>query len=159
MKPFLFLVLLFIFTLPATALAEEIDLRINGIGLGTSETVVLRKIGKPLQIKKGEFNECGGGYEKTFRYSGLEIQLLSDDKRRNFTVIAMEVTSPKWLVSGIKVGADAKDVQTKFGASLETREEAGLQSWSYVNKGNDGFTGFYFQGNKVVKISWESALC
>lgn len=142
-----------------TDLIEEIDLRINGIGLGTSETIVLQRLGKLLQSKKGEFNACGDGFEKTLRYSGLVIELLGDDKGRDFTVIAMEVTSPKWLVSGIRVGADAKDVLAKFSEPLEKRTESGVESWSYVNKGNDGSAGFYFRGNKLVKILWESVLC
>jgi len=142
-----------------TTLIEEIDLRINDIGLGISESKILQRLGKPLQNKKGEFNECGYGFEKTFRYSGLGIELLGNDKGRNFTVIAMEVTSPKWLVSGIRVGADAKDVLAKFGEPLEKRTESGVESWSYVNKGNDGFAGFYFRDNKLVKILWESAIC
>lgn len=87
------------------------------------------------------------------------MMLLSDDKGKNFIVVSVEVNSPNWLVSGIKVGADRKSVRIKFGEPLEIKNESGLESWSYVNNGNDGFAGFYFRNNKLVKIIWESALC
>jgi len=79
--------------------AKEIDLKINGVGIGTSESIALKKLGKPLQTQKGEFDECGGGFQRTLRYSGLEVELLSNDKGRDFSVISIDVTSSEWLVA------------------------------------------------------------
>jgi hypothetical protein len=153
-------VLLLLLVLPMAASAGEIDLRIKGVGLGTPQSIILRRLGKPLQIKKGKFDPCGGDVTVTRRYSGLVIELLGDGNERNFTVVSIELTSSKWSVArGIRVGAEAKDVIKKFGEPLEKVMKSGLERWSYVNKGNDGFAGFYFRNNKLVKVEWESALC
>jgi hypothetical protein len=159
MKQILLVLLLALFAAQTFAQAKEIDLRVNNVGLGTSQSTVLRRLGKPLQSRKTEFNDCGDGFEKNFSYSGLKTTVLSDNKGKNFTAVSFEVSSPKWSVSGIKIGADRKSVRAKFGEPLEIKNESGLESWSYVNKGNDGFAGFYFRNNKLVKIAWESVLC
>jgi len=146
--------------LPTIVSANEIDLRINGIGLGTSQSTVFRQLGKPLEIKKGEYDECGGDIRKILRYSGLTIELLGDGNGRNFTVTSIEVSSSKWLVaSKIRVSVSPKSVQAKFGLPYNKGKEEGLQFYSYINKGNDGFADFYFRGNKIVKISWEYNPC
>lgn len=160
MKRLLFFVLLLVFALPVASLANEIDLQINGVGLGTSYETVLRQIGNPIKSEKGDVNECGGDVTITLHYSGLIIELLGDGTGRNFTVIKVEVTSSKWFVaSGITVGTKAKDVAEKFGEPSEKSDESGVESWSYVNKGNDGWAGVEFRDNKIVKIIWESAIC
>lgn len=157
MKKLLFLALFLAF--PLQAAAGEIDLRVGGIGLGSTEAQVVRRLGAPRAIEQGEENACGGGWEKTYRYDGLAIVLLSDEDGANYDVIGVEVTSAAWPVSGLKIGAHRGAVRARFGASLETRADEGLERWSYVNWGNDGFAGFYFAAGKLVKISWQSNLC
>lgn len=160
MRQLLLSVLLALLALPTTTSAGEIDLRINGVGLGTSHSRVLRQLGKPLHTERGGFNECGNDITITLHYPGLVIELLGDGKGQNFIVFSIELTSSKWSVaSGISVGANAKDVQAKFGQPLEKRLESGVESWSYVNKGNDGFAGFYFRDKKLVKVVWEYTIC
>ena len=160
MKRLAVAVLLLLLGLPVAAFAGEIDLRIKGVGLGTPQSIVLRRFGKPLQSERSEVDPCGGDVTTTRRYNGLVIQLLGDGTGRNFTVVSIDLTSPKWTVaSGIRVGADARRVRAKFGAPLEKKMESGLEIWSYVNKGNDGFAGLYFRRGKLVKVVWESALC
>jgi hypothetical protein len=107
MKQLISSVLLLLLALPIAASAGEIDLRIKGVGLGTPHSIVLRRLGKPLRIKRGEFDECGGDITTTRRYSGLVIKLLGDGKGRNFTVVSIELTSSKWSVArGIRVGVE-----------------------------------------------------
>ena len=154
------LVFLFVFSaFQAFSQVRGIELKVNNIGLGASDSSVLRRIGKPMRTGKTSFNECGGGLEKSFFYSGLKMNLLGDDKGKNFSVVSIEVNSPKWSVSGIKIGADRKSVQAKFGKPSDITRQAGLEKWSYANKGNDGGAVFYFRNNRLVKIVWESLLC
>ncbi len=53
MKHLLFFVLLVFLTLPVFGQKKlsEIDLRVKGIGSGTSYSTVVRKLGKPLRSK------------------------------------------------------------------------------------------------------------
>ena len=159
MKQFLLTMFFLLPGLAAPAFAKEIDLRVGGVGLGSTEAQVLRRLGAPRAIEKGEENACGGGWEKTFRYDGLSLVLLSDENGADYDVIGVEVTSAAWTVSGLKIGAHRAAVRARFGASLEAADDGGLERWSYVNWGNDGFAGFYFAAGKLVRISWQSNLC
>ncbi len=143
-----------------TDTAKEIDLKINGVGIGTSESNVIQKFGKPLQSKKGEFDECGGGFQKTLRYSGLVIELLSNDKGRDFSVITVDVTSSEWSVaSGLGVGVDAKDVEAKFGQPYEKEERDGQVIFFYGIKGHDGWANLFFRDSKLTQIRWSLTYC
>ncbi len=143
-----------------TDTVKEIDLKINGVGIGTLESNVLQKLGKPLQSKKGEFDGCGGGFQKTLRYTGLEIELLSNDKGRDFSVITVDVTSSEWSVApGLGVGVDAKDVEAKFGQPYEKEERDGQVIFFYGIKGYDGWANLFFRDSKLTQISWILTYC
>ena len=140
-------------TLPALEFAA---LRINGIGLGTPRSTVVRQLGKPLQSKRTGSFPCGD-LEMTLRYSGLIIKLERDSESRNYNVVSIEVTSAKWSVSGISVGANIKDVQAKFKYRYHKTNESGLEGLHYGN--GDGGTSFYFRDNKLVSIDMEYNWC
>ncbi len=160
MKQFLFFVFPIIFALSTNALAGEIDLRINGVGLGTKEATVLRKLGKPSSSKKGGIVPCSDGSALlTLRYPGLVIELARDEDEQDFSVFTMRVTSPKWTLSGINVGANINDVQTKFGQPYHKTKESKLLGLHYNTKGNGGAASFYFQDNKLVGVDWEINFC
>lgn len=134
------------------------DLKINNINLDTSYSTVLKKFGKPLKRKKNWFDDCGGDIRMTLVYSGLEIQLLGDGKGKNFSVVAIDVSSPKWkFASNINVGSDIKEVQSKFGQPHSRTKESGLDRLWYGN--GSGWTIFHFRDNKLVKVSWEYNFC
>ncbi len=146
-----------LFILPTNLLAETIDLKVKGVTVGASYKTVLRRLGKPLSGKKGGTNPCGNT-KLTLRYSGLVIKLDDDGSGRNFTVISIESTSPKWSVaSGISIGANLKKVQTKFGKTEKPIKELGLEKLSYFIQ--DGYANFYFRSKKLVKVIWELNLC
>lgn len=93
MKKPLFLVLLIFLTLSAFGQKKltEIDLRVNGIGSGTSYLTVVRKLGKPIRRKTEKVKAslaCSNSAEThlTLFYYGLEITLLGDGKGRNLDV-------------------------------------------------------------------------
>ena len=132
------------------------QLKVNGIGLGTSRSTVIRQLGKPLQSKRTGVFPCGG-LEMTLRYSGLEIKLERDIESREYNVVSIEITSAKWLLSGIKIGANTKDVQSKFKNYFHKTKESGLEGLHYGN--GDGGTSFYFRNNKLVNIHLEYNWC
>lgn len=140
--------------------AKEIDLRINGVGIGTSESITVKKLGKPRQTKKGEFDGCGDGFRRTLLYSGLEVELLSNDKGQDFSVISVDVTSPEWLVaSKLRVGLDVKDVEAEFGLPHGKEEQDGQIVSFYLIKGHDGWANLFFRDNKLSRIRWSVTLC
>lgn len=166
MKHILFCILLFFVTLSISAQEKwrEVDLRVNGIGSGTSYSTVVRKLGKPLRREKERFaanNACSGAAEThlTLFYSGLEITLLGDGKGRNLDVYSIEITSKKWVASGIRLGVAIKDVRIKFGKTEEQTDESNQTVLHYVTKGNLGVVNFYFQNNKLVKVRMTQTLC
>ena len=133
-----------------------IELKIKGVSLFTSYSIVIRQLGKPLQRKQGKsfYSECSESRETTLtlRYSGLVIGLSGDGKGRNFEVHSIEVTSSKWsAASGISVGASLKDVLAKFGQPVRKENESGLQRFYYYH--GDGGAAFFFRANKLVKIA------
>lgn len=147
--------------------AMDIDFEIKGVGIGTSETEVLQKLGKPLQSKKTTVDEvCGGDFQKTLHYSGLTFGLSSDDEGRNYSVISVDVSSPKWMEESLfKLGADAKDVETAFDEpnlfnqpnSKET--DKGQTIFYYTLRRHEGGAKLYFQNNKLTRISWTLDFC
>ena len=133
------------------------ELKINKVELGSKYVKVIQQIGKPLQIEKREYDNCGDGFRKSLKYAGLEISFISDEKGRDFTVASMNVTSSKWSVSGISIGADIKDVQTKFKNFHTQTNKDGLDILYFGNE--DGWINFSFKDDKLVKISWEYNFC
>jgi hypothetical protein len=141
---------------------REVDLKINGIGSGTSYSTVIKKIGKPLRTREDGFDECGGGYLKTLVYNGLKIQFLSDEKKRNYTVISMNLTSLKWLIaSDIRIGVSIENVRAKFGQPnySEDSEDFDKDILDYVTKENLGLVNFYFRNNKLIRVEMAETLC
>jgi hypothetical protein len=166
MKKLLLTALLCIFTssISAQEKLNEIDLRVNGIGSGSSYSTVIRKLGKPNRTKIIKFkaeNACGNSDEThlTLFYSGLKVILLGDGKGRNLEVYSIEVTTNKWTVSGIKIGATEKRVQTRFGKSNSKDKKSGETIFYYVTKENLGGVNFYFRNNKLVRVEMTETLC
>ena len=165
MKLFLFLALFTTSALPVFGQKyREVDLRVNGVGSGTSYATVVRKFGKPLRSQKEKFtadDACSGSAEThlTLFYSGLEITLLGDGRGRNLEVYSIEVASKKWSASGVSLGASAKDVLTKFGKPNSKEEKPGEIVYYYVTKGNLGTVRFYFRNNKLVRVGMTETLC
>lgn len=166
MKRFLFFVLLIVLTLPVSGQKKwrEVDLHVNGIGSGTSYSTVIRKLGKPRRSKTEKINAslaCSGSAETRLIlvYTGLEITLLGDGRGRNLSVYSIDVTSQKWIASGISVGASIKEVQAKFGEPNSTAEKSGETILNYVTKANLGGVNFYFRNNKLIKVTMTETLC
>jgi hypothetical protein len=166
MKQFLFFVLILFLILSAFGQDKfrEIDLRIKGVGSGTSYSTVVRKFGNSQRSKTQKYKAseaCSNSAETHLNlyYSGLEVKLLGDGKGRNLNVYSIQITSKKWVASGISIGADIKELEKKFGSPNSTEERMGKTVFYYVTKENLGFVNFYFRNNKLVKILMTETLC
>ena len=166
MRPFAILMFLAFITVAASGQStlREIDLRVNGIGSETSYTTVVRKLGNPLRrymLKFKASEACSGSPEThlTLIYSGLSITLLGDGRGRHLAVSRFEVTSKKWVASGIRIGADFETVRTKFGKPNEIEGNSIDTIMYYVTIGNLGGVNFYFRNDKLVKILMSDTLC
>lgn len=161
MKRFILFTFLICFTLPVLGQEKwrEVDLKVNGIGSGTTYSTIIKKLRKPLHSENGGFDECGGGFIKTLHYSGLNIGLLSDAKGKVFSVISIEITSSKWLIEpGINVGANIEYVQAKLGQPIGDDIDS-QNTLDYVTKDNLGIVNFYFRNNRLVKVEMQETLC
>jgi hypothetical protein len=143
----------------------EVDLRVKGVGLGSAFGVVLRQLGQPVSSKRevmdDDFGVCGPAYTSLrLRYQGAALELSGDLKGRNFYVISMEVTSPKFLIApGINIGMTEEETRSKLGAPAEEKTESGSRILIYVTKGNDGSALLYFRDGRLVKALWEYTAC
>jgi hypothetical protein len=159
MQYLLFLILFVLSALPLSTSAQAtLDLKVKGVGVGTTYSTVLKKLGKPLLIKKGNNFPCDNEESMlTLQYSGLAIELIQDGNRRYYFVAGMKVTSPKWVISGITIGANKEKVQKRFGRHNKLGKEEGLEYLNYYV--GDGYGYFYFRNNKLIKIEWELNIC
>ena len=156
MKRLFLIYFIMLASLLAVSAQQTIDLQINGVGIGATEAAVVQKLGKPSSKKKGGIVPCyNGDTLLTLRYPGLVLEL-TEDLSGNFFVFTTTVTSPKWSVSGINIGANVNEVQKKFGNGKIMKEE-GLEYLSYYI--TDGYANFVFKKKKLIKIDWELNLC
>ena len=143
----------------------EIDFRVKGVGLGSSEAQVLRHFGPPISSKRerivDEHEVCGPPYTLlVLRYNGAVIELHGDLRGRNFAVVSIEITSPKFLVApGIRIGMTEQEARSKLGAPLQVATASGFRNLYYVTKGNDGGGRLYIRDGRLVKIYWQYTLC
>lgn len=133
--------------------------KINGVGLGASYAEVIKKFGKPSKDVTGEGDECIGGKLRTLTYPGLVFELHQEnDDPKKFYVGNIEVTSPRWDVSGVKVGMSTAAIRRKFGKAELGRDGGdGPQSETYLSYGiteedGPGNLNFDVRKGRVVRI-------
>ena len=136
--------------------AQIIDLKIKDVGIGTNYSEVLRKLGKPLSNQTDGTFPCEDGKVITLNYSGLSLKIIEDFDSKNFFVASVNLTSNKFSVSEINIGATVKEVKTKFG-DVEIETEKGTDVLSYFI--DDGYAYFYFTNGKLRRVSWELNVC
>jgi hypothetical protein len=141
---------------PETRPQTEIELSIGGVIAGTSESMVITLLGKPRRIEKCEWDECAPGRHRILHYDGLTLDLLSDEKGKNFAVTSLEVTSDKWSVSpGLRIGDPVSSVRELYGEAISDNDG----SLNYGIKNNDGWINFEYRDGKVTRITMRITLC
>ena len=154
--------------LAASISAQTTDpskLKINGIGLDSTFAQVTKALGKPTKDGKATREECIGGREKMVEFDGASFYFMDGDSknRKTFEVKSFTVTSPKYSVSGIKVGDTEHNVRRRLGTKFTKTDdpETGADVWTYEfpESADPGFTTIYITRGKVTKISSAHQVC
>ena len=147
-------VIIFLFAASASAqVSLSGGAAVDGVALGATYKAVVAKFGRPLRERTNKMDECIGDRTCVVEYAGLKFELA--ETNGTFTVYGFEVTSPKYDVSGVKVGTDAAAVQKRFGTrGRKIEKSTGVTQWFYeMPEENPGGTNFYFRNGRVYKFS------
>jgi hypothetical protein len=160
----IFIVLISSISLFAQTQPTEVDFQVGGITSGGTYAAVVKRFGRPLQRRTEKYTAamaCSGSPEThiTLLYPGLKVTLLGEGRGRDMHVYAVEVSSSRWLASGVRIGADIKDVQARFGKAHSREDEDIKTILYYVTKGNLGGVNFYFRAGKLVRVGMTETLC
>jgi hypothetical protein len=156
-------------TIAAPTISAQVNparLKINGlVGLDSTYAQVVKALGKPASETKASMEQCTGGYEKTVEYAGAQFYFMNGTSRdgKTFEVESFIVNSPKWTVSGVKVGDSEAVVKRKFGGRFTVGKdpETGARMLTYEmgERSGPGQTTVTFKNGKVTKISSTFLVC
>ena len=144
---------------------REVDLRINGIGSGSSYSLVLSKLGKPIKRsykKESTFEGDCMGRDYTvlmLRYPGLEVVLLGDGSGKDLKVVEMRMTSGGRTASGIQLGSTPGQIKKRFGEPNSTESRGAVSEFFYVTPGNLGAVKFRFTNGRLRMVGMSETLC
>lgn len=166
MKHLILLIVLFcsIPAYPQQTEAKSLLLSVNGVALGTSHKSVLKKLGKPASDVIGEINECNDSRSREMSYPGLRLTLYEEKTGSGiFYVGEFEVTSRRWNVSGVKIGANTSTIAKRFGKALSDETERGTaeRTWFYEipERVGPGMINFDFRKGRLVRVYAGYTLC
>ena len=136
---------------------SAISIRVRGVAVGSTEKQVVKRFGR-TDVRKGGTFPCDiEGEMRTMKYPGLEFRLIESMAKRGERIVAMiVVSSRKWSVGGIRIGATPAMVRKRFGkARWESMD--GRRYLSYFI--DDGSGRFFFRRGKLVRIESELNAC
>jgi hypothetical protein len=107
--------------------------------------------------KINKMDECIGDRTRMLTYPGMTVEL--DEQNGSFHVYAFEITSPKYDVSGVKIGDAPATVQRRFGTTKRTVENPGPRWFYDMTDEAPGGTNFYFRRGKLVRIQATYMMC
>lgn len=141
---------------------DPAKMSVNGIKLGSTNAQLLTAFGKPTLDGPTEASECAGGESKNVEFEGAVFGLANGDSKdgKTFEVVSFDITSPKYVVSGIRVGDDQKTVLAKLGRKYEVEKDPeGATVWWYKFKAVAGSTSISFKNGKVIAIGSAWQIC
>ena len=137
-------------------------LKFNGVGLDSTYGQVVKALGKPSRETKPQKEECFGGRERNATYDGATFYF-TDSGTKTFKVMSFDVTSAKYVVSGIKVGDSQLTVRRVLGSKFKSGagDAAGTTAWTYEigEEIGPGSTIVTFRKGKIVGISSSYMVC
>jgi hypothetical protein len=147
---------------PQAQTVDSTKLKINGvIGLSSTYQQVVKALGNPASETSPRMEQCTGGHEKTVRYAGLTFYFMNGISRdgKTFEVEGFMVSSPKWPVSGAKVGDTEAVIRRRFGSRFAVGKDpqTGAKTWSYEK--DESTTTVAFKNGKVVSITSSFQVC
>lgn len=143
---------------------KSLLIKVNDVALGTRHKAVLKKLGKPIRDVIGEINECNDSRSREMSYPGLKLLLYEETPRSGvFSVGEIEITSRRWNVSGIQIGADKRAISKRFGKAYSEGpgEGAGEITSYYAISDADGpgMTNFHFRKGRLIGVYTAYTLC
>ena len=135
-------------------------LRFNGVGLGSTYGQVVKALGKPSRATGPKREECTGGRERDLYYNGASVYFM-DEGTKTFKAVGFEVKSPKYVVSGIRVGDTQLTVRRVLGSkfTVDMDQPSGSTIWTYAMGGETGSATITFKNGKVVSIASAYMMC
>ncbi len=142
---------------PTKRTLTEIDLTVNGIRSGTKEKEITKLFGKPVRIWNDKvMDECTGGFHRTLSYDGIEFSLMSDERRHNYTVWQINLSSANWEIApGLRVGDPISKVRELYGQPVSEEK----YRVDYVTKENLGLVMFEHTDGIVIRVLMRETLC
>lgn len=142
--PALLFGIVLLFTVNAFSQFSSSGINVNGVGLGVAYREVVRKLGKPSRDYTVEADECVGGKSRFLVYKGLTVELHPrTGNPKAFYVGRIDVTSARWNVSGVRIGARMSAIRKKFGSTgLQDGDKKGEKFLLY---GLDAPGNLYFR--------------
>ena len=144
---------------------REVDLRISGVGSGSSYSLVLSSLGKPMRqttkVHRTFEGDCLGADSTILilDYPGLKVVLLGDGSGKNRRVVEMRMTSGTRSASGIQLGATTEQVRKRFGEPNSIEQDDGTTEFFYVTRGNLGGVKFVFRNGRLTIVGMSETLC
>lgn len=141
----------------------EVDLRIKGIGVGSSLKNVLATFGKPKKRTVENLpstQACSHEREIHYflEYEGLEISLLKIGNDKQPAVSSLVVNGGDWVASAISLGVNKARVIEVFGEPIGEKA-SDVNVLHYVTLGNLGGVNFEFQDDRLIRFSMKQTLC
>lgn len=144
---------------PSSERLNEVDFKVNTVGLNASYDDVRQRLGAPQRTQRVKVltKACGGPHTLlTLYYPGLKIELYGTPGGRNFRVADMHVTSTSWEVAlGISIDMDEADVWERLGEPGINLADSGGRAFIYKTKGNTYGVGLIFRARSWHFGAWE----
>jgi hypothetical protein len=142
-------------------------LKINGIGLDSTNKGLIKKFGEPQKTRNdGDSWNCLDSDTKTLFYRGLAVVVTEDGESKKYIINDIDISSSRFqLDSGIKIGDSVNELFAKIGKPYYQTKTAIEEEHSFavLNKNdvsNDGgIATFSFRNGKLVKIHWHINFC
>lgn len=129
---------------------------VNGIAIADSYENVIKRFGKPISVKKGGTNPCGGN-KSVLRFPGIEFTL-DEEEDKSKIVVGIEINSAQWeMAPGVRIGFTLEEVRSKMGRLGTLSRENGTDVLSYGD--GDGYLKYTFRKGKLVRTMRNLNMC
>lgn len=140
---------------------KEIKFGLKEIHGGTYQETVVKKLGKPLKLKKIKRGErCSDGFNYVLEYRGLTLETIYDSESGVYTVLTIELSSEKWPIEpGFAIGSEIGDVLAKIGEPTSRSEDEGFLVLRYETEYYTDIALLYFENGKLSKAKFGHKDC
>ena len=143
-------------------IVSSAQLAIKGVAVGTLQSEVIAKLGRPPLTKRGYDDTMGTGHWQKLHYRGLMVEVIKPDPGMlvdppsEAHVSRVVLSGAKWVTAcGIRIGMGPAQTAKILGPPESTEQEGGeLRHW-YHTAGFDGQVLLRFREDKLVELTIE----